>query len=140
MLRIGSEMRLTWMKAVAMMIPDPKYLAIKKAQLGTRVPSWREAYVGKHAPARGMSIALALTQRSNVLLTQGRSDQDDKNGGDAHTKPAIKVISGYAASSRCIVSVGSFCDGLSAQEEGEFSNHASPRRLCGSKDFALGLG
>lgn len=32
------------------MIPDPKYLAIKKAQLGTRVPLWREAYVGKHAP------------------------------------------------------------------------------------------
>lgn len=38
------------MKAVAMMTPEPKYLAMKKADLGTRIDFERAARTGKSAP------------------------------------------------------------------------------------------
>jgi hypothetical protein len=38
------------MKAVAMMTPEPKYFATKKADLGTRIDFERAARTGKSAP------------------------------------------------------------------------------------------
>lgn len=38
------------MKAVAMMTPEPKYLATKKAILGTRMRSERASMMGTTAP------------------------------------------------------------------------------------------
>lgn len=40
----------TWMKAVATMTPEPKYLAMKKAHSGTPMPLCLPAYTGKTAP------------------------------------------------------------------------------------------
>ena len=42
----------TWMKAVAMMTPEPKYLAMKKTHDGTCTPGLLRAQTGKTAPAR----------------------------------------------------------------------------------------
>ena len=41
------------MNAVAMMTPDPKYFAMKKAHSGTWTPLWRPAKTGKTAPDDG---------------------------------------------------------------------------------------
>lgn len=41
---------LTWMKAVAIMTPEPKYLVKKKAQSGTFNPGCCLAITGKRAP------------------------------------------------------------------------------------------
>lgn len=40
-----------WMNAVAMMTPDPKYLATKKVHAGTSLVLARLAKVGKMAPS-----------------------------------------------------------------------------------------
>ena len=42
--------RLTWMKAVAMITPDPKYLVMKNASGGTRIRFVRAAAMGRRAP------------------------------------------------------------------------------------------
>ena len=46
----------TWMKAVAMMTPEPKYFAMKKAADGTLTPRCRAAKTGKHAPGDGVLL------------------------------------------------------------------------------------
>jgi len=58
----------TWMKAVAMMTPEPKYLAMKKAHSGTPTPRCLAAYTGNAAPAEmlerdGMRLNRVLTEK-----------------------------------------------------------------------------
>jgi hypothetical protein len=42
------------MKAVAIITPDPKYLAMKKANLGTRIRSVLARIMGRRAPMRAL--------------------------------------------------------------------------------------
>ena len=68
-----NEGRPTWMNAVAMMTPDPKYFAMKKAQSGTPVPGWRAAKTGKHAPVIARQSGRSIEKCcgvSNRLSTQ----------------------------------------------------------------------
>ena len=61
---------LTCMKAVAMMTPDPKYLAIKKAHCGTLSPRFFCAKTGKTAPGYSQqSICLTWLEIQRVLPT-----------------------------------------------------------------------
>ncbi len=52
---VGGELYLTWMKAVATITPEPKYLATKKAHPGTRTPLFLWANIGKQAPTGTIS-------------------------------------------------------------------------------------
>lgn len=54
-LSLSIGLRHTWMKAVAMITPEPKYLAMKKAHSGILTPLFRWAYTGKHAPVLQIS-------------------------------------------------------------------------------------
>jgi hypothetical protein len=52
--RLGGDRkrRITCMKAVATMTPDPKYFAMKNAHSGTPKPLFRLAKIGKTAPSQ----------------------------------------------------------------------------------------
>jgi hypothetical protein len=50
-IEIGALWRLTCMKAVAMITPDPKYFVMKKASGGTRMRFVRAAAMGRRTPA-----------------------------------------------------------------------------------------
>ena len=56
--RQEAKKALTWMKAVAIMTPEPKYLHMKKTQFGILMLLDLAAMIGSRAP--DMSLASAL--------------------------------------------------------------------------------
>ena len=67
------------MNAVAIITPDPKYLAMKKANSGTFTPLFLCAKMGKTAPADSQSMQL-IVEDSELSHTKHGACHDDKDG------------------------------------------------------------
>jgi len=85
------------MNAVAIMTPEPKYFAMKKAHSGTPTPRCRPAYTGNAAPV--VLSADSKVDRLLCLHTEQRPDQYDEDGRYTQTYPSIVAIAGVAG--RC---------------------------------------
>jgi len=67
------------MNAVARMTPDPKYLAMKKAQEGTPTPGFLAAKTGNHVPRKDPTrmtkmAEMRMPMRPSKSLSVGQSD------------------------------------------------------------------
>ncbi len=82
------------MNAVAIMTPEPKYFAMKKAHSGTPTPRCRPTYTGNAAPVA--LLADKKLGRLLSLLTEQRPDQDDEDGRYTQTYPSVVTIAGVA--------------------------------------------
>jgi hypothetical protein len=58
---------LTWMKAVAMITPEPKYFVMKNASGGTRMRFVRAAAIGRRAPVRRYQLLYSESKGEHCM-------------------------------------------------------------------------
>ena len=129
------------MKAVAIMTPDPKYLAMKKAHSGTPTPLCRRAKTGKAAPME-QSIPEQKTRFLDPVRTEQGTDQDDKDSRNPHADSTVVLIASFAGHRGCCScgrrfggrSRGSGAGDLSYDEVGEVLHDRHCARVVGRCD------